>query len=309
MIAERSGHGAGVVLEGRRRGERPLLTRRAAIQRLAATPMLVGGTSGGEAHGAVVAEERLPTAWLCDEATGRFWHVADVYAWIERNADEPVLRLARGGLAKATDPWRRLRLVLRRCGLVYIEIVPQRASAAAHNTVRIQHWRRDRGDLRPFFTALGLARPETAVQFVNRKHETISWARGDEFLYGRPFTGGPALAALVERWGRHASALQSAPVSPDWTATTTHEWLPRWPQLAGGPGIPWAALEAAWRIVSPLDCPNCATPAILAGFGSKRVSFLGFDPRQEHVCPGCRRLHEVPLDGLDVRVAAVLRRG
>lgn len=303
MIAESPTHGPCVLLQGGCQGGRSLLTRRAVIQHLAATPMLVGGTIGGELRGSEVADQRLPAAWLCDEATGRFWPVADVSAWIDRNAGDPVLRRARAGLVKATDPERRLRLVLRRCGLMYVEIMPKKGSTeeAARDTVRIHHWRQDRGDLRPFFTSLGLARPGTAVQLVNRKRDTISWTRGDEFLYGHPFAGEPALAALVERWEQRHTP--SAPVSPDWTAATTHEWLPRWPQLAGSPGIPWAALEAAWRIVPSLLCPNCSTPAILTGFGAKRVSLLGFDPRQEHVCPGCRRLHVVPLDGLDVRVA------
>lgn len=294
------------------------ITRRAALRHVAAAVggVATGSTLTADVDGRAAAAEPetpeapsvgvSPTTWFSDEATGRFWPVDDVSRWIDRSIHEEVLRRARDGLVKHADPERRLRLVLRRCGVVYVEVLPPQAAPgiASAATVRVHHWRQDRGDLRPIFTSLGLARPEIAVQFVNRKHDTVSWSCGDEFRYGRPFPDGPALDGLIDRWRR-----RQVPAPADWMAATKTDWLPRWPQLGGDPGIPWAALEAAWQIVTPRECPNCHSPTILAGFGSRRVSCFRFDPRQEHACPGCRRIHVVPLDELDVRVAAVLRRG
>lgn len=296
-----------------------MIDRRTALPQIAsavAGPAPAGAISFVPQPGSPAAAERLPDRWLCDETSGRFWPVDDVFTWIDRNADGDALRHARTGLAKTADPIRRLRLVLRRCHLHYVEVIPPGAegppatAGSDRVTVRVHHWRRAHGDLRPLFKALGLARPETTVQLCDRRRETVKTIGGEEFLYGqplpvsRPLAAGephpvaPPLDVLVERWeSRHV------PAARDWSPATSAPWLPRWPQ-ADGPGLPWGALEIAWQIVTPLVCPNCDGPTILAGFGHRRTSFLGFSPRCEFACPGCRRLHVAPLGDLLARVTA-----
>lgn len=146
------------------------------------------------------------------------------------------------------------------------------------------------GDLRPFFRAYGLARSEARVQLINRKQEATTWRSGADFLYGEPLAAVPNVDELLARWQR-----RHEPKPPDWSLATTQEWW--WRREPDGErqhGIPWAVLEAAWRDTPPFECPNCDTPTILSGFGWKRVSFFGFDPWREFVCPTCRRRHVGP---------------
>lgn len=274
-----------------------MITRRTVLKCLASAP-------GGAAAAPVLASLRslaavqaLPAAWLMEEATGRFWPVGDVHGWIDRYQRRPILAEAQLGLEKTVDPDRRLRLVLRRCHLACIDVLRSPDAALGDSattapgpiaaTVRIQHWRADTGDLRPFFQALGLARSQARVQMINRKHEATTWRSGADFLYGEPLAAAPNIDELLARWQR-----RHEPKPPDRTLATTQEWW--WCREPNGErqhGIPWAVLEAAWRDTPPFECPNCGTPTILSGFGWKRVSFFGFDPRREFVCPTCRRRH------------------
>ncbi len=91
------------------------------------------------------------------------WPVLDPVHWSLQNAYEPILARAAEGLAKLTlnDGERIIRLVIRRCSLNLLEV--------QGNKVHVQFWgQQGLADLRPFFKAHVLARPEIEVVLRDR---------------------------------------------------------------------------------------------------------------------------------------------
>src|SRR5262245_7476357 len=117
--------------------------------------------------------------WFLHTPTGDSWAVGDPVAWSLANARQPTLGRARDRLLTldAADPQRVIRLVVRRCGLNLLELLPWR--------VVVHHWgQQGQGDLRPFFKRHGLARKGVQVALIDRKRELTTVKPGDAFLYG-----------------------------------------------------------------------------------------------------------------------------
>lgn len=275
------------------------------------------------------AVDSLARVYLVD-STGQVCATAQkLQAWIDDHLDAPILARARSGLVATQDPWRRHRLIARRCELMIIEIDPEEAvppipdETALPETkpspevlvpevlapevlvpkalVRVSHWRVQYPDLKPFFKEHRLTAPEVAVEIVSLKRNRVTRLRGPDLLYGVPYVRAPSLDRVLERWAR-----RHEPLVTEWVAATTRFCLPRWPELKG-PGIPWAALEAAWRAWPPRYCPNCNVQVIVTFFGGIAGAEACYPGVCEGVCPSCRRLHQLPFEpGRHEEVAALL---
>ena len=204
------------------------------------------------------------------------WPISDPVQWILKNANEPILARAADGLGKLTlnDADRVIRLVLRRCSLNLLEVLPER--------VVVDHWGSNRADLKPFFKAHGLARPEVQVLLKDRMKEITSTTTGDSFLYGVPLASDFDLDLFQSKWERRfeqeADDSQAAPGTSSGFA---------WDGLHEG-CIPWAALKSAWRRAGVV-CQNCSGPTFLTNFGLRQVGMFNRSPNIVRVCVPCRR--------------------
>jgi hypothetical protein len=117
--------------------------------------------------------------WFINISMGESWSVDDPVTWCLKNARQPLLARARERLLTLnaqSDPQRILNVVVRRCDLNLLEVVfPTR--------VIVTYWTR-LVDLRPFFKAHGLARPEVRVALVKRRDGFITLQTGEDFRYG-----------------------------------------------------------------------------------------------------------------------------
>jgi len=289
-----------------------MITRRTAISWIGAAAgaaaagpgvvarLLAAGAGPAPPLGSQAALAALPPRWLYHAASGGFWPVDDVGGWIATHLGDPLLERAHAGLVKSDDPDHWLTLVLRRCGLQYLEIdlpaggddppghEPARAGVSVH------HWSTKHGDLRPLFKALGLAHDGIDVTLVNHKSDAVRHARGGDFLYGEASGEGPDPAVLAVRWARR----HEPPGPPDWSPATTRNWFIAWPEFKG-PGIPWVALEDAWRTVESPACPNCDRPTILTGFGIRPHGWFSGRRLCEFTCLECGRRQEEKIDDLN----------
>jgi len=289
-----------------------VITRRTAISWIGAAAgaaaagpglvarLLAAGAGPAPPLGSQAALAALPSRWLYHAATGGFWPVDDVGAWIAMHRGDPLLERAHAGLVKSDDPDHWLTLVLRRCGLQYLEIdlPPGGDDPPGHEPARagvsVHHWSTKHGDLRPLFKGLGLAHNGIDVTLVNRKSDAVRHARGGDFCYGEPSDDGPDPAVLAVRWARR----HAPPGPPDWSPATTRNWFIAWPEFKG-PGIPWVALEDAWRTVESPACLNCDRPTILTGFGIQPHGWFSGRRLCEFTCLPCGRRQEEKIDDLN----------
>lgn len=206
------------------------------------------------------------------------WPIADPVVWSLENAHEPVLKRASTGLAKLTanDGDRIIRLVVRRCGLNLIELQPEH--------VAVQHWgTQGLADLRPFFKAHRLARPEIEVVLRERKKETVTTQPGDSFLYGSQIAADFPLNIFQSKFANRFT--QEA---DDWQAAPSTNSGFAWADVEDN-HIPWTALKSAWRRAAPLICQNCDTPTMLVNFGLRQVGIFNRCPNYLSVCSNCCR--------------------
>lgn len=256
-----------------------------------------------------VVIDSLPKVWLLDNEGTIVGSGDDLAVWIEENIDGPVLASAHDALRETDDLWRRRRLIARRSRLAIIEInptdvaLPDRLSCTPRDLrrtadqpttrarIRIGHWWKRFGDMRPFFKLNGLAKPEIEVEVVNLRLKTVSKRRGSDYLFGVPYAGEPSVQELFARWSRRGEPL--AAIGPD--ATRPLVWQSYGPRLGGNP-LPWSALEAAWRVLPPLRCPNCHIDMIPVAFGARRDGRFRPHLLCQALCTRCRRLHESPLE-------------
>lgn len=204
------------------------------------------------------------------------WPIADPVHWSLENAHEPILVRAAEGLGKlsSSDGDRIIRLVVRRCSLNLIEVLPGR--------VVVDHWGSNRADLKPFCKTHGLARPEIEVVLRDRKREATTTLTGDSFLYGVPIASDFDLELFQSKWERRfeqeADDRMAAPGTSSGFA---------WESLPDGL-IPWSAMKSAWRSGSGV-CLNCSEPTFLVNFGLRQVGVFNRSGFVEHVCGECRR--------------------
>jgi len=137
-----------------------------------------------------VVIDSLPKVWLLDNKGTIVGSGDDLAVWIEGNIDGPVLTSAHSALRETDDLRRRRRLIARRSRLAIIEInptdfaLPDRLSCtprdlrrtadqpATRARIRISHWWKRFGDMRPSFKLNGLAKPEIEVEVVNLRLKT-----------------------------------------------------------------------------------------------------------------------------------------
>ena len=204
------------------------------------------------------------------------WPVADPVLWSLQNAHDPILERATEGLSKLTvnDGERIIRLVVRRCSLNLLEVLPER--------VVVDHWGSNRADLKPFFKSHGLTRPEIEIVLRDRKKETVTTLTGDSFLYGVPLASDFDLELFLSKWVRRfekdADDLEAAPGTSSGFA---------WEGLPDG-SIPWAAMKSAWRSGSG-DCLNCSEKMLLMNYGLRQAGMFNRSPNFVRVCVPCRR--------------------
>jgi hypothetical protein len=229
----------------------------------------------------------LPKAVLATTPDRRFhfihsdtlnsWPVTDPVQWSLQNAHEPILARAAEGLSKLTvnDGEKIIRLVVRRCSLNLLEVLPGR--------VLVDHWGQNRADLRNFFKTYGLARPEIDVVLKDRKKETVSTLTGDSFLYGVPIASDFDLELFKTKWERRFSN-----EADDWQAASGTSSGFAWTGLPDG-SVPWTAMKNAWRRGVVVVCQNCSGPMFLTNFGLRQVGVFNRSGFVEHVCGMCRR--------------------
>ncbi len=205
------------------------------------------------------------------------WPVADPVQWSLEHAHEPILARAAEGLSKLTanDADRIIRLVVRRCSLNLLELQPAR--------VLVDHWGSHRANLKPFFKAHGLARPEIEVVLKDQKHETVITLTGDSFLYGVPIAFDFDLEIFQSKRER-----RFVNESDDGMAVPGTSSLFAWNGLPDG-SIPWVALKSAWRRSGGESCLNCTGETLLVNFGLRQVGVFNRSGFVEHVCGACRR--------------------
>lgn len=240
-----------------------------------------------QATAAVTASLLLPRSLFSTAPDRRFWFVhadsctswavADPVRWSLDHAHEPIMERAREGLAKLTpdDGDRIIRLVVRRCHLNLLELHTQQ--------VVVHHWgQQGRADVRPFFKAHGLARPQIEVILRDRKKEIVTAHTGEDFRFGDRLAADFPLVLYLGKW---ASRFALQPY--DWTAAPGTRSGFAWGGVEDQ--IPWIALKAAWRRTTPKPCLNCDQPTILTNFGVPWTGLFNRTPRFLHICAACRR--------------------
>jgi hypothetical protein len=214
--------------------------------------------------------------WYFIAIRGGSWPVADPVAWSLENALLPTLERASQGLRTLTsaDGERVIRLVTRRCALNLIEIHPDQ--------VVVHHWgQQGRADLKSFFKAQGLARPEVEIVVRDRKREVLVTQTGDSYLYGEALAPDFPLGLFIARWRRRFER-----ESDDWSAAPGTRSGYAWSGIENN-RIPWAALKSAWRRTEPIPCQNCDRPTVLTNFGYPFVGMFNRYPRFVHACARC----------------------
>src|SRR5262249_27249797 len=93
--------------------------------------------------------------------------IVDPHAWLLAHRDDPLLAAARERLvASPDDADRCVRVVLRRCGLVLINVVTEKR-------IVVRHWGKVVPDLRAWAKEHGWNRPRIEVVFVNEKNGRV----------------------------------------------------------------------------------------------------------------------------------------
>ena len=178
--------------------------------------------------------------------TGGGWRVDQPAQWCLAHAQEPFLAPARDRLLVLSpdDADRIIRLVVRRCRLNLLELLPER--------VVVHYWgQQGQADLRPFFKRHSLTRPEVGVFLMDRKREVAYVCPGTTFLYGEEVVTGFPWEAHLRQWQQR---LVSEP--DDWSGAPGSVTNFRWAGIEEGL-IPWAVLKHAWTRERPPLCQNC----------------------------------------------------
>lgn len=230
---------------------------------------------------AAAGSATVPRAYFAGD--GEAWPVEDPCAWaLANHASLPVLERARQRLATLThdDAERAINVVLRRCPVNLVEV--------DGDAVTIHQWTINRPrDLRWFFKARHLARPEVAVTVRVRKKGQTVLRRGNDYLFWDDAGNLPLERFAAKRANRFI--LEADDNEPAPGTRSGHGW-------EGVPGeqIPWRALKDAWRTAPEVNCPNCDTPAIMTNFGHRQISFFNCGGAMVHACPTCRRQDSGP---------------
>ena len=205
------------------------------------------------------------------------WPVLDPVQWSLEHANDPILARATDGLSKLTtsDGDRILKLVVRRCSLNLLEVLPERAV--------VDHWGSHRADLKPFFKSHGLARPEIEVVLKDRKKEAVTTLTGDSFLHGVPLASDFDLELFQSKWERRFENEAADWMAAPWSASGF-----AWDGIPDGL-IPWAAFKSAWRRGGSGVCLNCDGETLVVNFGLRQVGIFNRKPNFIHVCGTCQR--------------------
>lgn len=219
--------------------------------------------------------------WFLHKPSSEWWQVDDPVAWSLANARQPVLERARERLETldASDPHRVIRLVVRRCGLNLLEVLPGR--------VVVHYWGRNgTTDLRPFFKRHGLARQDVEVVSIDRKREQSSVLHGDDYLFGDRMPCGFPLDVYRSKWLRRTVEEEDDRQAAPWSLSNYC-----WEGIEEG-FIPWCVLKSVWRRENGPLCENCDTSTLVTSFGYVRSGLLNLDPKITRFCLSCRRVFQ-----------------
>lgn len=218
----------------------------------------------------------MPAFYFIHNTTLEAWSVTDPVQWCLDHKTDPRLERAMEGLSArdADERDRIVRLVLRRCGLILVEVeLPQ---------VHVQHWGELDGDLRPFFKKQQLTGDDIRVKIRNRKKEFPIEKSGQDFLYGNPLAPDFPFELVHQRW------LQRSVIEiDDDTLAPLSQREVHAPNV--GP-ITWGTLKSIWQKNAPDACPNCdQSTSIVVSYRMRPCGFYKFSPDVIRICARCRR--------------------
>jgi hypothetical protein len=223
--------------------------------------------------------------------SSRSWPTDNPHKWLINRRDDEILAEARERLLLSpNDADRCLRVVLRRCDLVLIQIV-------ADDRIVVHHWSDPAPDLRAFAKVNRLARAGIQVVFANSKNGKLAVHKNAEDLLLFGVRVGPRFP-----WSEYAEKYERlhAEEAGDKNAASAAYTNFLWETERGGPHerLTWQVLKAVWN-AERVECPNCDMPLVLVGF-EWRIGMLSFrSGRSVRVCPQCRRrfdrVEETPL--------------
>ena len=215
--------------------------------------------------------------WLLHVPSGQSWSISDPASWSLENSGQPLLERGkeRLGMLDAADPERVIRLVTRRCKLNLIEIQPEK--------VVVHYWgQKGQGELRPLFKMHGLSRKNVEVVLTDRKRETSTVKRSQDFLYGERLAERFPVDQYVSKWRN-----REVEEPDDWQPAPCSSSNYCWPGIEER-CIPWAVLKAAWRHEPAPLCLNCDQPTLLIAFGNFPCGLCNLWPTVTRICPLCR---------------------
>ena len=234
----------------------------------------------------------MPNFFFLHVLSGRSFPTTDPHQWLLDNRDDDLLAAARERLTLSSkEPERCLRVVLRRCNLVLIQIVNE-------SQVVVQHWTDPAPDVRVWAKEHRLARTGVRVAFENMKtgRAVVHEDAEDVLMYG--VRVGPKFPCSEHAAKYEWREIEEADDHDAATASCTNFlWE------GGGPHerLTWQVLKAVWR-AERVECPNCDVPLVLIGF-NWQMGMLSFrSGRSVRMCPRCRSRfdaeEEKPLDWL-----------
>ena len=237
----------------------------------------------------------MPNFFFLHVPSGRSWPTDDPHQWLKDHGNYDLLAAARERLLLSPDDSERcLRVALRRCGLVLIQIVNE-------SQIVVRHCSGQSPDLRMWAKEYGFNRTGVQVVFEDVKNSKIVVHKDaeDVLLFGvrvGPKFPWPVYAMKFEM--RHAEEADDHDAAP--ASATNFVWENRLNER-----FSWEILKTIWRAETG-RCPNCDRPLLMMSF-EWQLGMLSFrSGRSIRVCPWCRRRFEAVEEKPLAWVASVL---
>ena len=241
----------------------------------------------------------MPNFFFLHISTGRSFPTTDPHQWLLDNRDDDLLAAARERLTLSSkEPERCLRVVLRRCNLVLIQIV-------AEDRIVVCHWSGLPPDLRMWAKENGWNRTGIQVAFNDVKNNKVIVHEDaeDVLLFGvRVGPRFPWSEYTVKYERRHAE--ESDDKDAALASYTNFEWENNCPNER----ITWRVLKSIWR-AETVPCRNCDVPLVLVGFEWRRGMLSFRSGRTVRVCSRCCRRFEAAEEEPLAWVASMLPPG
>lgn len=223
----------------------------------------------------------MPNFFFLHAPTGQSWPTDNPHRWLHDNRDDDLLAAARERLVLSSDdPDRCLRVALRRCGLVLVQIVSE-------SQIIVRHWNDPVPDVKVWAKEHGWNRTGVQVVLVIVKHnKTVVHENAEDVLmYGqRVGSRFPWSEYIAKHERRHIEEGDDQNATP---ASCTNFG---WPTVTAGK-ITWRVLKAVWK-AETVPCPNCDRPLVLTSVGWHEGPLSFRSARVFRHCLGCRRRFE-----------------